>query len=199
MRSYYRFDAARGPLFKLGVVQVVSTEGQLVCFKFPWSEHAPWQWGSLSEADVASLRKKEFQVQREALLTELRELQMRSATSRVIRDELRRQEVEILNELTDLSVETMIFRAEIRQIALRKRFGKSFNLALPDFSQHFGFGFRQSSNGYVIGCPHWALVAISGVMGIMVGAASRIKLRFSLRMLLIVITLLAVGLGLAFR
>jgi hypothetical protein len=87
----------------------------------------------------------------------------------------------------------MLFRSEFRQITIRKHFGRSFTSALPDFSGHFGFGLQRSANGYVIGCPHWALAALSA--GIGTALATRSPCRFSLRTLLIAMTLVALMLG----
>jgi hypothetical protein len=91
-----------------------------------------------------------------------------------------------------LDAEIKSVQVEKKYAALIKHFGDSFTLALPDFSAQLGFGLQRSNSGYLIGCPHWALVAVS-VIG--TALATRASCRFSLRTLLIATTLVAVLLG----
>jgi hypothetical protein len=169
-RSRYRLDVVRGQALGAGV-QFVSTKGCLVCYATRGFNELPWLFRCMPEAQI------------EAAI------------------ERRREVLELLGQLT-VRNENQTTRwgpresnAQQRRNALerwlRRLVEGSMPWTLPDL--YFGFGLGRSNNGYVIACPHWALIV--GGIALAAAAAKPIPLRFSLRTLLIATVLVAVGLG----
>jgi hypothetical protein len=170
VRSHYRLDVVRGQALGAGV-QFVSTKGCLVCYATRGFNELPWSFRSMPEAQIEAaieLRRKIQQL--------LRQIAVRNKN-----ETTQWEPTESTTEQRRLTLER----------ELRRLLEGSMPWTLPDL--YFGFGLGRSNNGYVIACPHWALI-LAGI-ALAAAASKPIALRFSLRTLLIATTLVAVGLG----
>jgi hypothetical protein len=183
IRSHYWIDVIRGQIVGNTAIQFVSTKGQLLCSKFPSPNHIPWQRCGVSES--AETAKRDSRIA--AFQAYIEQLQARAA----LQIDFRKMEVENAKRIAWIEADIETIRVERKYVALSKHFGSSFTLALPHF--RFGFGLQRSNNGYLMGCPHWAVVAVCAAIGTAI--AIRTPWQFSLRTLLIATTLLAFVLG----
>jgi hypothetical protein len=181
VRSYYWLDVVRGQPLNAGV-QLVSTEGCLVCYASWGFDKLPWLFRSMPEAEIDAAIERQRKV---AQLIKQMDAETTKRSPTASNTEQRRIALERVAEV----LETLPHQERERK--LRRLLDGSKPWTLPNL--YFGFGLGRSNIGYVIACPYWSLIVVGSALGAV--AAKPISLRFGLRTLLIATALVAVGMG----
>jgi hypothetical protein len=214
VRSYWSLDLLIGRLSKTTAIHGISSNGRLCLGLAKFSSPAgfTWTWKSTTQrqldaaAPIARVRlpllqlEKEYRtarrVEEQRLALALRHPSNDSATLTAKIDQLTAQ-------IDDIDFEFKIVSLRLKQQIVTRLWGNPTQFeaqlvseAAFDFSSvsmFWGFGAKRGTNGWIVVCPHWCPVGLIGGLAIAVGIGG--WWHFSLRTLLIAMTLVATGLG----
>lgn len=193
-RSYSRFNVICGPFPGSREFQIGLSNGRVDITTLPSNSNTRWQWNSMAlselEQNVAmATLKKRYQTMQASLRYQ------KQAAERVQSDQVHELEAKIERANHDLEV----LREELQQRLLGKRplitntssskKGRS-TAPPPRANPILGFSFQTSPSGTRLVVPIYFLILIIGASTVLV--AQRGRIRFSLRTMLITMTIAAI-------
>jgi hypothetical protein len=194
VRSYWSFDVFRWRLSTTTAVQCASTNGQLLLIAFPSRASLGWSWSSITDASMEQDPGfAQWQKEHQTLLTLLK---TQLATS-----DRPQGYAALAARINELNVEWGELRLMVKEHAIARmwaiqsglQFFDGFQQVYQQVPNRWGFGTRRLASGRAIASPHWCPVLISGAIAVACGI--RRWWRFSLRTLLVAMTVVATVLG----
>jgi hypothetical protein len=192
-RSYNHFDLIRGPLPNSRGFHICSSDGRLEVTEFRPPTAVHWQQSSvtLSQFDqIPQMQqlKKRYQMYQMSLTRSAERLPIKSSHDLDLQLEQANRDFEYIRE----ELKQGLLR--IWPVAPNTASPPRISITAGPVAQiHFGFGFQSSASGATFGVPFWFLILLSGACAAIIGL--RRRLRFSLRTLLIAMTIAAIALG----